>query len=105
MKRQDIYVTTMTIMTAMTIMTTMTIAIMMIFATMMIMATMRKVEVLLKQFGGYVRKLEIVHKEFEGYLTMCARITASIALNDESPVTQSVSNLPRYRAARVAKKG
>ena len=99
MKRQDIYVTTMTIMTAMTTMTIITIA------TMMIMATMRKVEVLLKQFGGYVRKLEIVQKEFEGYLTGCARITASIALNYESSVTQSVSNLLRYRAAVAAQKG
>ena len=97
--------TIMTAMTTVTSMTSMTSMPIITIATIMIFSTMRKVEVVHKQFGGYVRKLEIVHKEFEGYLTICARITASIALNDESPVTQSVSNLLRYRAAVAAKKG
>ena len=46
-------------------------------------------------------------KEVGGYLTRCARIAASIALNDESSVTQSPSQSltheGRYRAARAAK--
>ena len=46
-------------------------------------------------------------KEVGGYLTRCARIAASIALNDESWVTQSVSQSVtdqcRYRAAGADK--
>ena len=46
-------------------------------------------------------------KEVGGYLTRCARIAASIALNDESWVTQSVSQSVtdqcRYRAAGATK--
>ena len=44
----------------------MTMATMMITATMMTMATKRKLEVVHKQFGGYMRKLEVVHKEIGG---------------------------------------
>ena len=41
----------------------------------------------------FVRNLEVVHKQVGGYLTRCARIAASIALNDESSVTQSLTNV------------
>ena len=37
------------------------------------------------------RKLEVVHKQVGGYLTRCARDAASIALNYESSVSQSVT--------------
>ena len=46
----------------------MTMATMMITATMMTMAAKRKLEVVHKQFGGYMRKLEVVHKEVGGCL-------------------------------------
>ena len=42
-----------------------------------------------------MRKLGILHKESDH---------VSIVLNDELSVTQSVSNLSRYRAASAAKK-
>ena len=51
------------------------------------------------------RKLEVVHKQVGGYLTRCARDAASIALNYESSVSQSVTCAKlRYRAAKPAKK-
>ena len=43
-------------------------ATMMITATMMTMVTKRKLEVVHKQFGGYMRKLEVVHKDVGGCL-------------------------------------
>ena len=46
--------------------TMMTMATMMITATMMTMATKRKLEVVHKQFGGYMRKLEVVRQEVGG---------------------------------------
>ena len=38
-----------------------------------------------------MRMMEVVHKEVGGHLTRCARIAASIALNDESLVSHSVT--------------
>ena len=55
-------------------------------------------------------KLEVVHNEVGGCtqgswrLSDQMRIAASIALNDESSVTQSLTHEGRYRAARAARK-
>ena len=58
----------------------------------------------------FVRKLEVVHKKLGGYLTRCAfprrslkLIIISHSLSDTQSLSQSVSYLCRYKAARAAK--
>ena len=87
----------MTILTTMMSMAAMMniLTMMAIFLNMMTISNMMSIV--------FVRKLECVYKQVGGYLTKCARIAASIALNDESLVTQSVTHEGRYRAARAAK--
>ena len=61
----------------------------MTISTMMTISTVKTISTMMTIVFG--RKLEVVHKQVGGYLTRCTRVAASIALNNGSSASQSVT--------------